>query len=400
MADSKNTTHDSAIGWAILAAVFVAVLLLFWYLQGAVIKDGIRWIRYGQIWLVSWFVDMREYNVPWGRIALNYAQWYKIIPSIPRDQLSPDVLSRISTLAMYPFRYIFTLLLMYLAFWALFKGPKTSYRTKMDLNALIKRQSGVFPAIAPFVTFNPANQPPRPPGAPVPADLPGFAEALGPEEWIAYHDVPVPDGKVDPDAAARAFAKQLGAPWRGPMHLAPYRQVLLAAFCLKSVRKRVDADAMIGELARSWSHDRGLKISPKLLREARRILRNRDLSGKLMAKCNQHAYENTALMRALQVAREEGGVLAPAQFVWLREHDRTLWYPLNNLGRQAYHMEALGAMCHYKAEKMTSRPIPRPKTEDAVTAIADHMSGGRARPIPPLDYSRSKKRGIKKIKGT
>jgi intracellular multiplication protein IcmP len=328
---------------------------------------------------------------------LNFGQWESAIPYISKNRLVGDMMNQISTLAMYPLRYVFTGILMWMAFWALFNGPKTKFRTKLDIDGLIKRQSKIFPYTSPFITFNPSNQPPRPPGAPVPAELPAFGEALGPEEWIAYNDIPVPDGKVDADAAARAFAKQLGKPWRGPLHMEPYRQVLLAAFCLKSVRKRVEADDVLGRLASSWSYERGMKIPGSLLKEARKILRNRDMSGKILSNCNQHAYENTAMVRALATAREEGGVLAPAQFVWLRGYDRELWYPLNNLGRQAYHMEALGAICHYKAEKVTARPIPRPKMEDAVYAISTHMASGKARPIPPLDYTHTKKRGIKKI---
>jgi intracellular multiplication protein IcmP len=75
-----------------------------------------------------------------------------------------------------------------------------------------------------------------------------------------------------------------------------------------------------------------------------------------------------------------------------------LWYPLNNIGRQSHHMEALGAICHYKAEKMAQRPIPRPKMEDAVKTIAEYLASSNARPIPALDYSKSKKRAIKKVK--
>jgi intracellular multiplication protein IcmP len=103
-------------------------------------------------------------------------------------------------------------------------------------------------------------------------------------------------------------------------------------------------------------------------------------------------------MRALTTAREEGGVLAPAQFVWLRAHDRTLWYPLNNLGRQSLHMEAIGAMAHYKAEKLVSRPIPRPKVEDAVKSTKEYIESTKARTLPQLNYSGSKKSGLKKLK--
>lgn len=402
----KDNVHDHAIGWAILLVVLLLIFVLFWYYQGQNVKDGVRWLRWGQMWVVSWFVDDENYYVPWvnatnGKLSpLNFGQWLDGVPGIQKAQLSNSVMGQISTLAMYPLRYVLSGIMIIMAFWALFNGPKTMYRSKLDINGLIKRQSKTFPFISPFITFNPANQPPRPPGAPVPAELPAFAEALGPEEWLSYNDIPVPDGKVDGDAAARAFAKQLGQPWRGAMHMAPYRQVLLAAFCLKSVRKRVDADEILGKLAQCWSFEKGLNIPAPLLKQARKILRDRDMAGKILSKCNQHAYENTAMIRAIATAREEGGVMAPAQFVWLRAYDRALWYPLNNIGRQAYHMEAIGAMCHYKAEKVTARPIPRPKMEDAVATITEYMTSGKARPIPPLDYSRSNKRGIKKVKGS
>ena len=157
---------------------------------------------------------------------------------------------------------------------------------------------------------------------------------------------------------------------------------------------------MLGRLAMCWSSKGSLNLGKdkKLLKDAKAILRNKDLAGKTLSKVNQHAFEITAMMRGLAVAREEGGVLAPAQFVWMRARDRMLWYPLNNMGRQSFHMEALGAMSHYKAEKMTQRPIPVPKLENAVETIAEYMTSSSARPVPKLDYSASKKRGVKKAR--
>jgi len=138
-----------------------------------------------------------------------------------------------------------------------------------------------------------------------------------------------------------------------------------------------------------------------LVKRSRSILKNREISGKILSACNQHAYENTALLRALLVARDEGGVLSPSQFVWLRSHDRFAWYCLNNLGRQTYHMEALGCMSHYRLEKLTQRPVLRPSVGQAVEMITKYMASEQARPIPQLDYSNSKKkRGVKKLKGT
>ena len=155
---------------------------------------------------------------------------------------------------------------------------------------------------------------------------------------------------------------------------------------------------MLGKLAQCWSEKNGLKIERQLLREARSVLSNGNMSASTLKKCNEHAWETTALMRALTTAREEGGVMAPAQFVWLRAHDRALWYPLNNLGRQSLHMEAIGATAHFKAEKMAQRPIPRPKVSDSVKSLSEYIESPRARALPQLDYSGSKKRGVKKLK--
>lgn len=394
----KNTTHENAIGWMILAVVFFCVMLLVWPMMDDQVKSVIRWIRWSEMKLVSLFIDEDKHTVFWQGRRFNFGQVMEQLPDVPPEKLTGTTLGVISYLALKPMQWLFMAVLAIMGLWAYTSGPGTQFRRKLNLDGLIGVQAKVFRAIVPFVRFNPSTQPPRPPGSPVPAELPAFAEALGPEEWLAYTRNPLPDGKIDEHAAYIAFAQQLGPRWQGYKGLPPYKQILLAAFCLKASRKRKDSDRMLGRLAMCWSFEKGLQLSRdrKLLGEARRVLANKALSGKVLQKANMHAFQTTALLRALQTAREEGGVLAPAEFVWLRAHDRTLWYPMNNLGRQGFHMEALGAMAHFKAEKLTSRPIPRPKLDTAIGSIREYITSRRSRPIPQLDYSKSKKRGIKK----
>lgn len=396
---TKNTLHENAIGWGILMAFLAVVIWWFWTYNHAEVRNWVRWIRYGELWILSFFID-NDYTFFFQGRQVNWQGAFNQIPGWDKMDLRYVHLSYLSAMTMQPLKYIFTAIAAIGAIWCLFRGPQTQYRVILGLEGLIKRQSKNFPVISPFVTFNPSNQPPRPPGSPVPAELPAFAEALGPEEWIAYHSIPVPDGEMDEQATLKAFRRQLGPRWRGSRRLKPHEQILLAAFCLKAARKRNDADHMLGRLSMCWTFKDGLKLGKdrKLIRDARKVLSNKELVQETLANTNRHAFVTTALLRALATAREEGGVLAPAQFVWLRAHDRDLWYPLNNLGRQSLHIEALGAMSHYRAEKMTNRPIPVPKLEDAVKTITDYMKSRRARPIPSLDYSGSKKRGIKKAK--
>lgn len=398
----QHTGHDNAIGWLLIFVVFLALCALVWWQFEFEIKNMIRWVRFAEMWVVSLFVSS-DYELVSGGSRYPYDQWVEVIPEIPYQALDNETMGIISLLALAPLKWVFAAILFLMSLWALFHGPRTHFRRKLNLDGFIRVQSATFPYIKPFVKFNPLKQPFRAPGSPVPAELPLFAEALGPEEWLAYNQIPTPDGQLDRDALKTAFEKQLGAEWRGPMKLDSHKQVLLAAFCLKAARKREDSDAMLGELAACWSGS-SLHIPSKLLRKARSVLRNGNISRTALSKANQHAFETTALLRALATAREEGGVLASAQFVWLRGYDRTLWYPLNNLGRQTYHMEAAGAMSHYKAEKMTSRPIPRPQMDGAVEAICEYMASLNARPIPKLDYGgkapTGKSKGIKKPKSS
>lgn len=399
MSDSKHGASDAVLGWGILAVIFAGLAYLVWHFMSVQILDALRWVRYGEMWVTSLFVG-KDFTIVWRGETLRFFDVFALARDMPAERIDAEFMSLISTAALSPIKWVTIIVIMAIGLWALFRGPGTQHRAKYSLDTLIERMANIFPIIRPMVDFNPGNLPPRAPGAPVPAELPLFAEALGPEEWLAYHSIPAPDAQVEQAGAERAFAKQLGPRWKGAHNLPPYKQILLAAFCLKAARKRDAADDMLGRLACCWTEKGGLKLSAdrKLLKDARAVLRNRDLAAKTLANANQHAWQTTAMMRALLTAREEGGVLAPAQFVWLRGYDRALWYPLNNMGRQSFHMEALGAMAHFKAEKMAQRPIPVPKVKDAVESITNYMASGNARPIPQLDYSGSKRRGIKKLK--
>lgn len=347
-------------------------------------------------------VSVREEEVV-QELPAKFGVWHKFAATVQPEQVTNDHIKVVTYVALSSIKYLLTAVLLYFFFWAVFKGPTSYFRRGLGYDGLIAEQSKTFKIIAPFIKFNPNKTQNRAPGSPVPAVLPLFAEALSPEEWVALNEVPVKDGQVHRAAAERAFTKQLGARWQGPFKLAPELQILLAAFCLKAARKRDESDDMLGRLAMCWDFEKGLRLRKdwKLLGQARKILRDTKLSGSTLSKCNRHAYVTTAMIRALNTARSEGGVLAPAQFVWLRGHNRALWYPLNNLGRQAFHLEALGAMSHYRAEKQIDRPIIRPRMTDAVDGLIEFFKNPLfVKPIPSVDTSMVKRRDRNKNTNT
>ena len=70
----------------------------------------------------------------------------------------------------------------------------------------------------------------------------------------------------------------------------------------------------------------------------------------------------------LELARTDG-VLASAEFLWLKPLDRKLWYMLNSVGRQTAVPEIAGAFAHWTAEKKTKRALRVPMVDEAAKSL-------------------------------
>lgn len=81
-----------------------------------------------------------------------------------------------------------------------------------------------------------------------------------------------------------------------------------------------------------------------------------------------HAYVRTFIYDALQACRKVGK-FTPARFRWLRMTDRSLWLVLSSAGRSAPFWEAAGLHAHYLAERKAKRPVEKPQTAEAVSAL-------------------------------
>lgn len=361
---------------------------IIWTVFHVQLKTALYWIRYAELY-AGMFLRGDEFAVEHPFLRQAGAQtigiWRQWMPKMHPTELDLTAIKVLSTVAVVPIRFVFAGLLGLLALWAIFFGPNTHYKRKMGLESLMQEQAKSFPAIRPFLKFDPRNLPFRAPGAPVPAQLPLFSEALSPEEWLAYNEVGMVGGQIDMNRAWQALAKQLGRRWQGPLALPLHAQALYAVFALKHARKRKDSERILNELSNAWSADKGLRLPLKVKAEVRKVIKDPKIGGALQKYADQHAYETTALLRCLSRARQEGGVLAPAEFLWLRGHDRNLWYPLNNLGRKSYHAEASGALVHYTNELIAGQKIPTPRFEEVIRGIEAYMKSGAARQIPELD---------------
>ncbi len=244
------------------------------------------------------------------------------------------------------------------------KGSK--FRRKLNLEAFAGYQAKVWHAILPAIAKNPMT------------DKSGvWRESMTPEEWLDEHRILVVDGLPDREGVREAFIRQLKFPFRGVTRMAPHRQALVAVFALQAARKIKDGREILALCSKGWtahgSVAMAMKKDPVLAKLIQSVLKNSDLMSRINEASRLHAYEETVLASMLEFCRVRGGVLASAEFLWLKPEDRGLWYIMNDTGRPTFHVESAGVIAHYKAEKATRRPLPEPDVDEAVFGLEEHM---------------------------
>ncbi len=371
------------ITWAVLIGMVVAGIYGLWIVTYAYTGPLIIAIKRAELYPLT-FVS-REASLDYQRLGRvrEEAALHSLNGNMAHEQMWEAVMLA-GTWSGRHYRTAFGLILLAVMGHVMFLRPNQQFKTTFNLEGMIAAHARRWPVITPFIKYNPSKGKHRSIGARVPVNLPLFAEALYPEEWMAHNRIRVVNGVPDRDQIRRAFLPQLGARFDGVDALPEHLYCLLAAFALKGARKRSECDALLGEIAKCWSHDRGFALTSAVKSQSARVLGDAKFADPLLAVMNRHAYEATAFVAALKWARRQGGVLAPAQFVWLRGADRAIWYPLNNLDRRAFHVEAAGAMAHYMAELQAGKPLTVPRLDAAVVAVAQYLSETRAR-IPEIE---------------
>jgi len=277
------------------------------------------------------------------------------------------------------FRIPAVVLILILAFVAMGRAAPSRYKRGFDLDGLIREQAVSFPTSAAFAKRHLRLVAPS--ADPRPADY-----ALTPEEWVA-RCATKPDGAFDDAAAFRSLALQLGPPWRGVAQAPPHMRALFAAFALHLATRRVEAQLLLGELSNALSAagddppdgpEAPLCFADAAAIKADAALRDFEVLTPAAAVAARHGYAHTALMALLNEARLKAGVLAPAQFVWLKLVDRRLWYALHSLGFETEglgrylhpnpRIEAAGARDHWAAERIAGRPLLKPEIGRALNA--------------------------------
>jgi intracellular multiplication protein IcmP len=164
------------------------------------------------------------------------------------------------------------------------------------------------------------------------------------------------------EAAHHVFVLQCGEYWQGVEYLTPTTKALFAIFAARINQDRDGALKLLLQIAES-------STSGRLNFSGVDALLAKHQNNKLVHRViHSHAYVLTVMASLLVLARKEG-VLATAEFLWLKPKDRLLWFMLNSVGRQTAFAEVSGPFAHWNVERIMGRRLMVPMVDEAVNGL-------------------------------
>lgn len=278
------------------------------------------------------------------------------------------------------------------------------YRRKLNFESLIRVQAAVYPRMRPVVHLQ---------GRMTREQRGNFWWPNTPWEWAVrcgviadLDDKRAVEASFNAGLATQHFGAQLGRAGAAlPFHV----QILVAAFAARIMDRKKDAAAILDDAAagfgpprsawnRAWRGLRGTTYDdwptkgPWEIRLTARVEKLMDgiLSAiadpqnergrKVAAILAQSHFVPPKLIRLLMAAQNTG-IISSSDFIWLKAIDRTLFYALNDVGRQVACVEAAGIRAHVLAEDAhrkaggTSAAILQaPHVEASVTALKTDLT--------------------------
>ncbi|MBP6103833.1 MAG: type IVB secretion system coupling complex protein DotM/IcmP [Gammaproteobacteria bacterium] len=360
--------------WLLVLISMVAGII--WYYFHTQFKWFFLKVRVLEFQLIYFFLKLLPEQLPWvGHLlpdALGSVKAYlTVAQNLTTDTLSLDLAGALSNAAGSYLRYPVALYLLCLSIIVFKTNVHTRLKKKFTMRSLALQEQINWPQIK-IVTQTDL----------VEADLETgpWAMAMTPlqfakknklitilsvdagEKRFAKMQTPEYTLRLHKARAERAFGAQLGRPLLRVEQMLPHRKALFAALAGRACRDGKTAGALLIQLANSAAD--GALDCEGVDALCAQYLKN----SKVKALFSEHAYEFTLFISLLLLAREDG-VVASADFLWVKPVDRRLWYVINNVGRQTPAVEVGGIFNHWYYEVGMKRALSTPKVEGAVEAL-------------------------------
>lgn len=294
----------------------------------------------------------------------------KVLNPALLQQISPGV-SLVANTVGYYLKFPVIIFLLIFASLIFFTNTASRYARTYTMKTLLAQEKVNWPQIAPVAALDLVK---------VDIDQGPWAMAMNPMVFAKTHGllkiekVALAEGQLrtetkfiataDIGKATKVFALQLGEVWRGVEYLNPHTKALLSVFLARAHGDEEGSSALLTQMANSAAAN--LK---KINYAGVDKLYAKHKDSKLLKRLiQQHAYVLTLMASLLQLSRTHG-ILAAADFLWLKPVDRPLWFMLNSVGRQTPFTEVSGPFAHWLSEKKMARRLMVPNVLEAAKAL-------------------------------
>lgn len=360
----QNQTDQTAnFFW--LLVILAGFVLIMWWLEKPYIVATVFFIRHDEMSAIQYV--MYAYNHLAGWLSLpqfttpQIDSWQHIIATSRASEITFGQVSQMSDTVGLWLRYPVMFILICLGIFMLLYNKASRFHHHYTMHALKKFEAQNWPQITPVLDINLLKKN---------VDEGPWAMAKLPINFCKENDllelVLSVEGKkiwsLKMGSAERLFVLQMGPLWQGAQALPIHIKALLVMFAARAHRDEHVTENLILQISKSAE-------SGKLdFTGVEELLEKYQHSKVVRWLEKRHAYVGTLIASLLEIARHEG-VLATAEFLWLKPVDRRLWYLLNNVGRQTAVVEVAGIYAHWLAEKRLKRPMRTPMVKEAVVAL-------------------------------
>lgn len=346
---------DNSLDFLWTMVFVIAILLAIWYFGKSHILHAVITIRYYELLVLNAAAHLFHLT----DLSKNTQAWLQYFHS-GQVGYTVEVASRISEFTGSALRFVVCPVLVLLAVRAYMGNVASKFNTAYQMTTLRAAELKDWPHVEVVAKLNLTE---------VQLDEMPWAMAMTPMQFAKKHELVEEYTKENEPAvrllrgkAYQAFVKQLGPLWTTIDQQPLYIQALFAVFAAKAYRDSKVANALLRAIAAS-SGGKQLRFPG-----ARALLRkhyNKELIGRVLGA---HAYTSTVMAGMLNLARTDG-VVACAEFLWLKKVDRRLWYTLNDVGRQTATPEVAGIFAHFQTESRLRAALRAPYVDTAVDAL-------------------------------
>lgn len=362
----QQGSGDNSLDFLWAVVMLIAALLAAWYFGRYYIGSAVFFVRYYELLLINYSFNIYTDLATWLHFtAPNTADLVgalKIIVGGASPTMTFSEISTVSNIIGWYLAFPIAIILSLLGFVLLRTGTGSKFKRNYNrrIKILAKQEQRNWKMIAPVLELDLVKED---------INKGPWAMSVPPMMFAKKHDLLLEDRTALPitvtvrkGAASRVFAMQLGPYFTGIENMPMWYQALFAAFAARGNRDSEAARKLFDQLSQSYA-------TGKLDYSGVKELLNKHYQTKpVQFVVRRHAYMITLMASMLELSRADG-VMASAEFLWLKPIDRKLWYMLNSVGRQTPFCEVSGAFSHWKVEKQINRPLQVPMVQQAVQAL-------------------------------